>query len=52
MAKEGYSSFTAPAELNENELRTLDLQSCELMVYGYLPVMVSVQCLHEKHKTV
>ena len=48
--KKGIHHFTAPAELNENELRTLDLQDCELMVYGYLPVMVSVQCLHENTK--
>lgn len=39
-------SFTAPVELNEKELRTLDLQDCELMVYGYIPLMISAQCLH------
>ncbi|NLP15601.1 MAG: U32 family peptidase [Clostridiales bacterium] len=42
----GIDEFTAPVELNEKELRDLGLEDCELMVYGYLPVMVSVQCLH------
>ena len=44
--EKGIHQFTAPIELNENELKTLGMQDCELMVYGYLPVMVSVQCLH------
>lgn len=42
----GIDKFTAPIELNENELKTLGLSDSELMVYGYLPLMVSVQCLH------
>lgn len=42
----GIHTFTAPIELNEKELKDLDLRDCELMVYGYLPVMVSVQCLY------
>lgn len=42
--------FTAPIELNQKELRELDLYDCELMVYGYLPVMVSVQCLYNNTK--
>jgi putative protease len=42
----GIHHFTAPIELNEGELKALDLSDCELMVYGYLPLMVSVQCLH------
>ena len=44
--EKGINQFTAPIELNENELKSLGLQDCELMVYGYLPIMVSVQCLH------
>lgn len=39
-------AFTAPIELNEKELMDLDLQDLELIVYGYLPVMVSAQCLY------
>ena len=44
--EKGINQFTAPIELNGNELQALGLEDCELMVYGYLPVMVSVQCLH------
>lgn len=43
----GICDFTAPLELNEKELKDLGLSDCELMVYGYLPVMVSAQCLYE-----
>jgi putative protease len=45
--EKGIHEFTAPIELNQKELKNLGLQDCELMVYGYLPVMVSVQCLHD-----
>lgn len=44
--EKGISSFTAPLDLNEKELKDLGLSDCELMVYGYLPVMVSAQCLY------
>lgn len=43
----GIRRFTAPVELNYKELHRLGLKDSELMVYGYLPLMVSVQCLHE-----
>lgn len=46
----GIKDFTAPIELNEKELKELDLYDCEMIVYGYLPVMVSVQCLYETSK--
>lgn len=41
----GISSYTAPAELNETELRELGLKDMELIVYGRLPVMTSAQCI-------
>lgn len=44
--EKGIRDFTAPIELNQNELKELGMEDLELMVYGYLPVMVSVQCLH------
>lgn len=44
--EKGINDFTAPLELNEKELNDLGLSDCELMVYGYLPVMVSAQCLY------
>lgn len=45
MKKAGISEFTAPAELNERELETLGLETAELTVYGYRPVMLSAQCI-------
>ena len=41
----GFSSDTAPVELNERELRARGLSGSELIVYGRLPMMVSAQCL-------
>ncbi|TAH75162.1 MAG: U32 family peptidase [Anaerolineaceae bacterium] len=49
--EKGINQFTAPIELNEKELKDLGLQDCELMVYGYQPLMVSVQCLHASTKS-
>lgn len=43
----GITSFTAPVELNYQELRTLGLMDCEMLVYGYVPLMISAQCLLE-----
>ena len=34
MKKAGFSEFTAPAELNESELKILGLETAELTVYG------------------
>ncbi len=43
----GAKRITMPLELNSRELRTLELDSIsgELVVYGYLPMMVSAQCI-------
>ncbi len=43
----GISLYTAPVELNYQELRTLGIWDSDLIVYGYQPVMVSSQCLFE-----
>ncbi|NLJ96709.1 MAG: U32 family peptidase [Clostridiales bacterium] len=43
---QGINDFTAPLELNKHELKELGLGDCEIIVYGYMPVMVSVQCLY------
>jgi len=48
--EKGIYDFTAPLELNEKELKDLGLSDCELQVYGYLPVMVSAQCLYANTK--
>ncbi len=42
---EGVSSLTAPLELNYVELQEVGLDNSELVVYGYLPMMVSAQCV-------
>ena len=41
----GISRMTLPLELNSRELETLGCENMELYVYGYLPAMVSAQCI-------
>lgn len=43
----GAERITMPLELNSRELQNLDTDSIpgELVVYGYLPMMVSAQCI-------
>jgi U32 family peptidase len=43
----GISHFTAPVELNYQELKQLGIEDCDMIIYGYLPLMVSAQCLFE-----
>jgi len=43
----GVERITAPIELNEHELKTLDCKDKELIVYGHIPMMVSAQCIHK-----
>ncbi|MDO4523268.1 MAG: U32 family peptidase [Eubacteriales bacterium] len=40
----GISPLTAPLELNQQELKKCGCSDSELIVYGYLPLMVSAQC--------
>ena len=51
-AKETYDQMgltrqTLPLELNSQELEQLGCQGMELVVYGYLPVMTSAQCIQK-----
>jgi len=46
----GVERITAPIELNEHELKVLDCKDKELIVYGYIPMMVSAQCIHKNLK--
>lgn len=46
-SKAGFGRFTAPVELNEEELRKYDVSDCDFIVYGRLPLMVSAQCVRE-----
>lgn len=44
-ADQGTNGFTAPLELTEQELADLNLSCGEIVVYGYLPMMVSAGCV-------
>lgn len=41
------NGFTAPLELNDRELSDLDIRGMEMVVYGYLPMMISAQCIQK-----
>lgn len=49
---------TVPLELNRREILARDNEGSEAVIYGYLPLMTSAQCVHantaacDKHKTV
>ncbi len=45
--EQGVAYDTAPVELNYRELKKRGVNNTELIVYGYLPVMVSAQCIHK-----
>lgn len=45
--KLGVERITAPLELNYNELKDMTGSFHEILVYGYLPLMVSAQCLYK-----
>lgn len=44
---EGVLRDTVPLELNEQEIRHRDNRTSEMLVYGFLPLMVSAQCLQK-----
>ena len=44
---QGLKRLTLPLELNSQELGQLGCDGCELVAYGYLPVMVSAQCIQK-----
>lgn len=45
--REGILRNTAPLELNAKELAHRDNRNSELLIYGYLPVMLSAQCIRK-----
>lgn len=45
MKQAGAVRQTLPLELNSRELESLDCRNRELVAYGYLPAMVSAQCI-------
>lgn len=48
--KQGIDRMTAPLELREQEMAVRGMEGSEMIVYGYLPLMVSAQC--QKKNTV
>ncbi len=46
-SKQELYHYTAPVELNYQELINLGVEDCDLIVYGYLPMMTSTQCLFD-----
>lgn len=52
----GITGFTASLELNNQELKELDITGFDMIVYGYTPLMTSAQCVVKntagcKHKS-
>lgn len=45
--EKGVFEFTAPVELTERELQNLRVKDGEVIVYGYLPMMVSAGCIQK-----
>ena len=45
--EEGVLRNTVPLELNESELKHRDNTSSELLLYGYIPLMLSAQCVRK-----
>ena len=43
--EKGYSRFTVPVELNEEEISELGVADSDFIIYGRLPLMVSAQCV-------
>lgn len=46
----GITDYTAPVELNYQELRSLGIEDSDMIIYGYQQVMISAQCLFESTK--
>lgn len=46
-AKAGWHYDTIPLELNKRELRQRDNTKSELIIYGHMPLMTSVQCVQK-----
>ncbi len=50
MKEFGITRSTAPVELNEKELKKLDLSDCTFIAYGYQPVMITAGCIQKTTK--
>lgn len=49
-AAQGAVRSTIPLELNKKELLHRDNLGCEMIIYGYYPLMTSAQCVHGNTK--
>ncbi len=47
MRKQRVDMCTAPVELNERELKNLDIRNCSYIGYGYQPVMITAGCIQK-----
>lgn len=45
--EQGVLGNTVPLELNEGEIRHRDNSRSQMMIYGYLPMMISAQCVRK-----
>ena len=45
--EKGITEYTLPVELNEQEIKKLKPYQGELIVYGYLPMMISAGCIRK-----
>ncbi len=45
--KEGMAYDTVPFELNFKECMERGVENSEMVVYGYVPLMISAQCVHK-----
>jgi len=45
--EKGVESHTAALELNYRELKDVGMENSELVIYGYLPMMISAQCIQK-----
>ena len=46
LAQIPYQKNTIPFELNRHELKQRENEHSEMVIYGYLPLMTSTQCVH------
>lgn len=47
----GFSKVTLPFELNEKELKERENKDSEMIVYGWIPVMYTAQCIYKNFES-
>ena len=46
---DGFAGYTVSQELNSKELMHMQNEQSELMLYGYVPLMISAQCVYKNY---